>query len=129
MAEENTKIEHSQILSSNFEDFDRLKDITTLVYVLQAVQVLMIPTSIIAIIINYVKRSDVAGSLLDSHFKWQMRTFWWALLWFAIASFFIFIIIGIPLGYPMLAVLYLWWIYRIVRGWVNLNKNQPMYSS
>ncbi len=37
--------------------------------------------SIIAVIINYVKRSEVRGTWLESHFSWQIRTFWWALLW------------------------------------------------
>lgn len=87
--------------------------------------------SIIAVIINYVKRSDVRGTYLDSHFSWQIRTFWWALV----------IAIGIGLVglvlLPLLGVgLVVWWIgffalgiwaiYRIARGWLRLKDRQPM---
>ena len=129
MAEDPTQTEHSQILSSNFENFESLKDITTLVYVLQAVAILIAPTAIIAVIINYIKRSEVAGSILESHFRWQLRTFWFAILWFGLAVLLIVTVIGAIIGYPLLAVTYVWWMYRFVRGWLTLNKNQPMYSS
>ena len=129
MTDENTQVEHSQILSTGIENYENLKDITTLVYVLQAVALLIPPTALIAIIINYVKRSEVKGSILESHFRWQIRTFWFSLLWFGIASILIITIIGVVIGYPILAVAYIWWIYRFVRGWLTLNKNKPMYTS
>ncbi len=129
MTEENTKVEHSQILSTGIENYENLKDITTLVYVLQAVALLIPPTAIVAVIINYVKRSEVKGSILESHFRWQIRTFWFSLLWFGLASILIFTIIGGIIGYPILVVAYIWWIYRVVKGWLNLNKKLPMYSS
>ena len=129
MVDENTQVEHSQILSSGIENYEGLKDITTLVYVLQAVALLIPPTALIAIVINYVKRSEVKGSILESHFRWQIRTFWFSFLWFVIATILIFTIIGAILGYPILVVAYIWWIYRFVRGWLTLNKNQSMYTS
>ena len=80
--------------------------------------------SIIAVIINYVKRKDVAGTYLDSHFSWQLRTFWFALLWVLIAWLLIVTIIGALIGVPLLLVVGVWVLYRIIRGWVALaNKN------
>jgi len=128
MTNEERPAEHSQILSTGIENYENLKDITTLVYLLQALAFIGF-TPLIGLIINYFKRSDVKGSILESHFKWQIRTFWWGLLWFSIASFLIFTWIGIPLGYPMLVVLTIWWIYRLVKGWLRLNKDLPMYLS
>lgn len=87
--------------------------------------------SIIAVIINYVKRSEVRGTFLDSHFSWQIRTFWWALFIAAVIT-----VIGLVL-LPLLGVgLVVWWlgffvlgvwaIYRIARGWLRLKDRQPM---
>ena len=86
--------------------------------------------SIIAVIINYVKRDEVRGTWLDSHFGWQIRTFWWALLWavvvVAISLPLTVVIIGIGTWVIGLAVLGLWAIYRIARGWMRLNAHQEM---
>lgn len=130
MTEENTQVEHTQILSTGIENYENLKDITTLVYVLQAVALLILPTALVAVIINYVKRSEVKSTILESHFRWQIRTFWFSLPWFVIATIFILVpFIGIIFGGPILAIVYIWWIYRFVRGWLTLNKNTPMYLS
>ena len=129
MTDENSQVEHSQIISSGIENFENLKDITTLVYVLQAVALLIPPTALVAVIINYVKRSDVKGSILESHFRWQIKTFWYSVLWFVIATVLIVTIVGAIIGYPVLVIAYIWWIYRFVKGWLNLNKQQAMYSS
>ena len=128
MTENETQAEHSQILSTGIKNYENLKDITILVYLLQAIAFVGF-TPVIGLIINYFKKSEVAGSILDSHFRWQIRTFWWGLLWFSLASFLIFIWIGIPIGYPMLVILFVWWFYRLIRGWLRLNKGRPMYTS
>jgi uncharacterized membrane protein len=128
MKENDNNAEHSQILSTGIENFENLKDITTLVYLLQAIAFIGF-TPVIGVIINYFKRSEVKGSILESHFRWQIRTFWWGLLWFSLASFLIFTVIGMPIGYPLLGITIVWWIYRFLRGWLNLNKNRPMYIS
>jgi len=86
--------------------------------------------SIIAVVLNYVKRPDVRGSWLESHFRWQIRTFWFGLLWVALCIAFVVITLGIGVlvaWIPMLGV-GLWFIYRIVRGWLALNDNRPMYQ-
>jgi uncharacterized membrane protein len=82
--------------------------------------------SIVAVIINYVKRGDVRGTYLDSHFSWQLRTFWYALLWVAIALLLIFTVIGIPFAWVLVLVLGLWVLYRIIRGWIALVDGRPM---
>lgn len=125
MTENDTQAEHSQILSTGIENYENLKDITTLVYLLQAIAFVGF-TPVIGVIINYFKRSEVKGSILESHFRWQIRTFWWGLLWTSLAGFLIFTIIGMPIGYPMLGVSIVWWIYRFMRGWLSLNKSRPM---
>ena len=76
--------------------------------------------SIIAVILNYVKRSEVRGTWLDSHFSWQIRTFWFALLWVAIAFVLFITLIGIPVAYAIWIGTGIWVLYRIVRGWLAL---------
>jgi uncharacterized membrane protein len=84
--------------------------------------------SIIAVIINYVKRSDVRGTFIDSHFSWQIRTFWWALLWFLLGGLLTITIVGAVIGVPLLLVVGVWVLYRIARGWLALlsQKSMPM---
>ena len=82
--------------------------------------------SIIAVIMNYVKRGEAAGTFLESHFGWQMRTFWFALLWVVIGWLLIVTIIGAVIGVPLLLGVGIWVLYRIIRGWINLANRQPM---
>ena len=84
--------------------------------------------SIIAVIINYVKRSEARGTLLESHFRWQIRTFWFAALWCVIAGMLFITVIGIPLAFAVIVAAGLWTIYRIVRGWLALRDRRPMYT-
>jgi uncharacterized membrane protein len=86
--------------------------------------------SIIAVILNYAKRGDVRGSWLESHFRWQIRTFWFGLLWVALCLLFVIVTLGIGIivaWLPMMLV-GLWFIYRIARGWLALNEGRQMYS-
>ena len=85
--------------------------------------------SIIAVILNYVKRGDVRGTWLDSHFAWQIRTFWFGLLWVALCVALVVLTLGIGLivVWLPLGIVTLWFIYRVVRGWVRLGARQPMY--
>ena len=85
--------------------------------------------SIVAVILNYVKRNEARGTWLESHFRWQIRTFWFGLLWVALCALFVVFTLGIGLlvvWLPLIAVT-IWFVYRIVRGWVRLNARQPMY--
>ena len=82
--------------------------------------------SIIAVIMNFVKRSEAAGTFLDSHFSWQLRTFWFALLWVVTGWLMIVTIIGAVIGVPLLLGVGVWVLYRIARGWINLANRKPM---
>ena len=84
--------------------------------------------SIIAVILNYVKRSDVRGTWLESHFRWQIRTFWFGLLWVGLCAIFVVITFGIGLlvAWLPLGVVALWFVYRIARGWLALSSRRPM---
>ena len=84
--------------------------------------------SIIGVIISYVKRGEAKGTFLDSHFSWQIRTFWWALLWFLLGGLLTITIIGAVIGIPLLIVVGIWVLYRIARGWLALlsRKSLPM---
>jgi uncharacterized membrane protein len=84
--------------------------------------------SIAAVILNYVKRGDARDTWVASHYRWQIRTFWFALLWLIIAVVLITTLIGIPVGVGLLVAVTLWLIYRIARGWLRLVDKQPMYS-
>jgi uncharacterized membrane protein len=86
--------------------------------------------SIIAVIINYVKRNEVRGTYLDSHFSWQIRTFWWALLIACIIAVLGFTLAIVLIGFAIwiigFFVLGIWAIYRIARGWLALMDRRPM---
>mgnify|MGYP001261770289 CR=1 FL=1 len=86
--------------------------------------------SIVAVIINYVKRSEARGTWLESHFRWQIRTFWFALLWavlvVAVSLPLTVVIVGFATWALGLALLGLWAVYRIARGWLRLNDHLPM---
>jgi uncharacterized membrane protein len=82
--------------------------------------------SIIAVIINYVKRSDVRGTYLESHFTWQIRTFWFAVLWAILAIVLVITILGIPLAWLLALAVGIWVLYRIIRGWTTLLDGRPM---
>jgi uncharacterized membrane protein len=82
--------------------------------------------SIIAVILNYAKRSEVRGSYLETHFSWQIRTFWYALLWVMIGFVLFFTVVGIPISLLIFAATSLWILYRIVRGWLALLERKPM---
>jgi len=82
--------------------------------------------SIIAVILNYAKRSEVRGTWLDSHFGWQIRTFWYALLWLLAGAVAFVTVVGIPVAIVVWILTGLWVLYRIVRGWMTLSAQKPM---
>jgi len=86
--------------------------------------------SIIAVILNYAKRSEARGTWLESHFRWQIRTFWFGLLWVTLCLLFVVATlgIGILIAWAPLGAVGLWFIYRIARGWLALIDRRPMYT-
>ena len=88
--------------------------------------------SILAVILNYVKRGDVRGTFLESHFRWQIRTFWFALLW-VVAAFLLslplmLVLVGFATLWMAVVLVGLWVLYRVVSGWLRLASAAPMYS-
>lgn len=85
--------------------------------------------SIIAVIMNYIKRREARGTWLDSHFRWQLRTFWFGALWVGLCVLFIVMTLGIGLivAWIPLGLVAIWFIYRIARGWLALRDGRPMY--
>ena len=79
---------------------------------------------------NYIKRSEASGTWLESHFRWQIRTFWYGLFWAALCGTFVVLTLGIGLLFVWLplGLLSIWFIYRIVRGWMALRDRRPMYA-
>lgn len=93
-----------------------------LVYILQAVGFFIGLTWIAGVIVNYVKLDAAAGTWAESHFRWQMRTFWFGLLWAVIGAVTSFLLVG----FAVLAANY-GLIYRVVKGWLSFNERKPMY--
>ena len=109
----------------NDEKTKSAKTLTTVIYALYAASIFIGITGLVAVIINYVKRDDVAGTFLESHFRWQIRTFWFGLLWAILGGVALLLVIG----WFILAANGIWVIYRIVKGFLKLNDNKPMYES
>lgn len=125
-------------------DQDPNRTLTLILYVLYIIAIFSGGLlAIIALIINYVKRSDVQGTIFASHFTWQIRSFWWYLAWNLIAfAPFIFLFFtandpnafaGVALSGTIFCVLvifiaWVWIVYRAIRGLIALNDNQPMYQ-
>ncbi|CAB1207652.1 DUF4870 family protein [Acinetobacter bouvetii] len=125
-------------------DQDPNRTLTLVLYILYIIAIFTGGLlAVIALIINYVKRNDVRGSIFDSHFSWQIRTFWWYLFWNIVAFVpFIFLFFtgensnafaGIALGASsfclvVIGVSWIWIVYRAIRGIIRLNDNLPMYQ-
>jgi uncharacterized membrane protein len=105
------------------EELAGLKTITQVVYALQALSFMFGVSALVGLIINYVKREDVVGTVYQSHFDWQIRTFWWGLLWGVLGCL---LIIALGLGFLLLFVAWVWAIYRVVKGWLKLIEGKPV---
>ncbi len=130
----------------NGMDHSAAERLTHAIYGLQLATLITVLTFFVAVIINYVKRDDVAGTLFEAHFNWQIRTFWVIVTMYIIA-FAVFLIaaiivgftegsfvevgiLGLPFGLAFLAipvvgfisVIYL--IYRVAKGWIRLNEGR-----
>jgi uncharacterized membrane protein len=88
--------------------------------------------SIIAVVLNYLKRADVRGTWLESHFSWQIRTFWTALfvligIWVVFGPLSL-ILIGLPFLIGGMFLVGIWAAYRVAKGWMTLADGKPMSS-
>ncbi len=106
---------------------ENLVTLTHLIYALHAFALLTGATllgsfvasvpSIAAVLLNYWKQGEVRGTWLESHFRWQIRTFWFAALWIVVAGFLALTVIGLPFALLLFGIAGLWVLYRVVRGW------------
>lgn len=106
-------------------DEKKLRDLALLVYVVQAIGFVVGLTWIVGVVINYLKIDDVRNTWLETHFNWQLRTFWVGLAGMALAWALTIVKIGVLIG---LAVT-VWAIYRVAKGWLALVDRKPMYPA
>ncbi|MDR7272756.1 putative membrane protein [Pelomonas saccharophila] len=104
------------------EKLANLKQLTMVIYILYAVSPFTGLSGIAAIIINYIKREDTAGTIYASHFTWQIRTFWWSLVWGILG----FVTVWIGVGFLILAIDGIWVMYRLIKGFLNWNDGKRM---
>ena len=98
--------------------------LTHIAYALQAASLLVGMTLVAAVIINYIRLDDVRGTWLESHFRWQIRTFWFLLLWGVIGALLLVFVVGSFI----LAAAGIWFLYRVAKGWIYLGERRPMYA-
>ena len=102
----------------------RLKTVATVVYALQAAGFFVGITWIVAVIVDYVKRDDARGTWQESHFSWRIRSVLWAGgLYLVTAPLWLLFLIP---GWIAWAIISIWFLYRVVRGWLALNERKPM---
>ncbi|HRE14485.1 MAG TPA: hypothetical protein PLD37_09850 [Usitatibacteraceae bacterium] len=86
--------------------------------------------AIVAVIVGFAKRGDVEGTILASHVSWLSRTFWWGLLWIAICGVITFVlvitIVGALIAWLPYTLLFLWYLYRVIKGWLALNDGKAV---
>src|SRR4029079_11229977 len=99
-----------------------LRDMATLVYALYAASIVVGITLIGGLVVAYIKRDDAAGTWLESHYRWQIRTFWWSLAWGAIGAVTSLILVG----FVVLFAAAVWFIYRIAKGWLALRAGKAV---
>ena len=98
--------------------FDR--NLGNITYGLYAGAILFPVLAVAAVILNYVKREEVRGTLLERHFEWQIRTFWFSLLWLVLGGALWLVIIG----WLVLAAGSIWYLYRIIKGWLRFSEGR-----
>ncbi len=103
-------------------DLNQLKQYNLITYILYLVGFVVGITGLIAIIMNYVKRNEMRGTWLESHVDWQIKTFWYSLIGYVLGLFLSVILIG----YLLILVVFVWHVYRLVKGLIALNDNKPI---
>lgn len=109
---------------------DSLRRTATFDYLLHIIGILLSlgTLSVVALIINYVRRGASRGTIYESHFTWQIRTFWWTLFWYVVIAVPAFILTTLTLGLLgfLFAVPAIWFLYRMIKGLLWLNDGKPM---
>lgn len=120
--ETTNRIDIKKAQSDNSQKQLSLKNIAQIVYLCQVLSFLFGITAIAGVILNYLKRDEAKGTWLESHFTWQIKTFWIGL----IASFVGFILIFVLIGFFILAATQVWIIYRAIKGYLLLDAEKPI---
>jgi uncharacterized membrane protein len=115
-------MDHTPLPSSDIQSHGEAKRLALIVYILQAASFLIGVTYIIGVVINYLKWPEVAGTWVESHFRWQANTFWYSVLWGIVGGLTMFLFVG----YAVLFANAVWIVYRIAVGWIALNENRPI---
>jgi uncharacterized membrane protein len=117
----------NEVVSPELKPADTQQNLTLLTHVMYGLHTLSWFSggvfSVIAIIINYVKRPELPNAFFQSHFRWQARSFWFTLLWLALASPLWLLVIP---GWAAYTVIGLWYLYRFIRGWWSFSEGRPM---
>ena len=101
----------------------QLKQWNTITYILYIVGLFVGLTSIIAVIMNYLKRKEMLGTWLESHVEWQITTFWMGLLGYIIGT----VLIVVLVGYVILLAVFIWQVYRVIKGIMALNEEREVF--
>jgi uncharacterized membrane protein len=96
--------------------------ITHITYGLYALGLLTGIFAIAGLIVAYIKRDDAVDTYLASHYSWLIRTFWWGLLWMVIGGILTIVLVG----FAILAIAWIWWVYRIIKGWLRLSEKRAI---
>lgn len=100
------------------------KKLALIVYVLQAAGFILGITFIAAVVVSYIKKDEVKGSWVESHFRWQIRTFWFSLLYTVIGV----VLSGVLIGFAVLVANVVWTLYRVIKGCIRLSEGREMYN-
>ncbi len=103
-------------------DIEKLKQYNLITYILYILGYFVGVTPIIAVIMNYIKRNEMQGTWLESHASWQIRTFWVSLIGYLIGG----LLTTVLIGFVILFVVFVWNIYRLAKGLIALNDEQPV---
>lgn len=98
------------------------KNLVLVVYILQAASFLIGISAIAGVIINYMKRDEVRGTWLESHVNWQIKTFWYGLAGVVVGA----ILLAVAVGALVLLVVSIWYLYRIIKGWLAYNDERTL---
>jgi uncharacterized membrane protein len=113
-------------ISNNEKDagkLESLKKMTTMVYLCQVLAFALAGLPLlVGVTINFIKRNEVRGTWLESHFNWQIKTVWITLAGFALAG----LTFGIGIGFFILLPTIVLLVYRIAIGWSALNADKPV---
>jgi uncharacterized membrane protein len=113
---------NSDVQAADDEAQRKLRNVALAGYALQALFFVAGISAIVAVVLAYIKRDDARGTWLESHFRWQIGTFWWGLLWGIVGGVLMLVLIG----WAVLFADMVWIIYRIAKGWLNLNDGKPI---